>query len=303
MKQPYAKPALSIPDQLSHLVAQGMTIPDNAVAEHALRHLSYYRLSAYWLPFEHDKNVPGPRFRAGTNFETVLALYEFDRRLRSITMSAIERLEVAIRGSWAYHLAMRSGPHGYLDQRLYTDPQFYQANLKGLQDDIAYSKDVFIKHYYDKYSGPQMPPVWMASEIMTFGRLSRWYKALDQATDRQAIADPFDLDEAIFVPFVHHLSVVRNTCAHHSRLWNRLFHVPLRLPKKRPVELATSLNRASGAKIYNTFALMIFALKRCAPNDTFATDLRAHLATHPTGDIAGMGFPPDWQGRSIWNLL
>ncbi|WP_334545054.1 Abi family protein [Rhizobium leguminosarum] len=301
MKQPYTKPALSIADQLSH-IAHGMTITDRAAAEHALQHLSYYRLSAYWLPFEQDKNLSGPRFAPGTRFETVLALYEFDRKLRAITMSAIERLEVAIRGSWAYHLAMKTGPHGYLASGLCTDQRFYQANLKGLQDDINNSKDVFIQHYYSKYSGPPMPPVWMASEIMTFGRLSRWYKALDQASDRQAVADPFDLDEAIFVPFVHHLSVVRNTCAHHSRLWNRIFHVPLRLPKKRPVELATSINRVAGAKIHNTFAMLIYALKRCAPDDTFAADIRDHLATHPTGDIGGMGFPAGWEGRPIWNL-
>src|SRR3546814_1704030 len=44
-----------------------------------LRHVSYYRLSAYWLYFEHPKGHQGPRFFPGTTFERVTALYDFDR--------------------------------------------------------------------------------------------------------------------------------------------------------------------------------------------------------------------------------
>ncbi|HEY9579700.1 MAG TPA: Abi family protein [Rhizorhapis sp.] len=36
-------------------------------------------------------------------------------RLRLIVLDAIERIEVAIRGSWAYMLAHNEGPHSYLD--------------------------------------------------------------------------------------------------------------------------------------------------------------------------------------------
>jgi abortive infection bacteriophage resistance protein len=302
MKPPFNKPALSLPDQLQHMIDHGMVVSDPEAALRALQYLSYYRLSAYWLPFENAKGAPGPRFRPGTQFETVLALYEFDRRLRGLVLNAMERLEVAIRGSWAYHLAMQSGPHGYLDSALYSDIGRYRDNLRGLQEDIVNSKDIFIRHYYAKYSGPPLPPVWMASEVMTFGRLSRWYKALASAADRQAIADPFELDERIFVPLVHHLVMVRNICAHHSRLWNRQFQVPLALPKKRPVELAASVNRSTDRSLYNTLVLIVYVLKRCAPAAGFSNDLRQLLQTHPTQDLAAMGFPADWDARPIWAL-
>ena len=88
-----------------------MTIGDHALAEHCLQHISYYRLSAYWLPFENPKGQAGPRFRPGTTFEDVMALYDFDRRLRLLVLDAIERIEVAVRGSWAYQLAMLGGAH------------------------------------------------------------------------------------------------------------------------------------------------------------------------------------------------
>ena len=48
----YAKPPLSITDQISLLRSRGMFFSDSAIAESALESLNYYRLSAYWLPFE-----------------------------------------------------------------------------------------------------------------------------------------------------------------------------------------------------------------------------------------------------------
>jgi Abi-like protein len=95
----FGKPALTIAQQLAHLQTEGMAVADPARAEHWLRHVSYYRLSAYWLPFEHPKGHGGPRFLPGTTFETISALYEFDRHLRLHLLSAIERIEVAIRGA------------------------------------------------------------------------------------------------------------------------------------------------------------------------------------------------------------
>lgn len=71
----FAKPALSIADQIALVERRGMVIPDRARAEHYLKHISYYRLRAYWLPFEQPAPVNGDHmFRAGTSFEDALAL-------------------------------------------------------------------------------------------------------------------------------------------------------------------------------------------------------------------------------------
>lgn len=146
MPRPFKKPATTIAQQLQHLQAEGMAIPDMARAEHWLRHVSYYRLSAYWLPFEHPKGNPSPRFLPGTSFDTVTALYDFDRRLRLLVLDAIERIEVAVRGSWASELAQRFGPHGYLDVALYSHPGRYQDNLTRLANDVASSPETYIDH-------------------------------------------------------------------------------------------------------------------------------------------------------------
>ncbi|WP_338031443.1 Abi family protein [Ensifer aridi] len=55
-------------------------------------------MRAYWLPFEEAVPADGEhKFKDGTSFDDVLALYAFDRRLRLHVMDAIERIEVSLR--------------------------------------------------------------------------------------------------------------------------------------------------------------------------------------------------------------
>lgn len=301
MTQPFAKPALSIADQINKLIANGMTVGDRALAEHCLRHISYYRLSAYWLPFERPKGQAGPRFVPGTTFEQIVALYDFDRALRLLLLDAIERVEVAVRGNWAYQMAMLpGGSHSYVDAAHYADKNTFYSNYSRLVAEVGRSKDVFIVHYKKNYTGPVMPPVWMASEMLSFGQLSQWYAALKEPKLRQAVADPFALDETVFVPLVQQLATVRNSCAHHGRLWNKKFNVTLKLPKKQPVDLANALNRGAPDKIYNTLAMLQYLLDVTEPGHSWGTRLIGHIATLPSRSISEMGFPADWLSWKLW---
>lgn len=88
----YTKPALTFDEQMDLLRQRGLAIPDADRATRWLQKVSYYRLSAYCLPFK-----DGETFRAGTDFNDVAGLYIFDRKLRLLVLDAIERIEVAIR--------------------------------------------------------------------------------------------------------------------------------------------------------------------------------------------------------------
>ncbi|XXG32323.1 MAG: Abi family protein [Ferrovum myxofaciens] len=58
--------------------------------------MNYYRLRAYWLPFE--TTLPGGehQFRTGTTFSDVIGIYQFDRALRLLLLDAIERIEISL---------------------------------------------------------------------------------------------------------------------------------------------------------------------------------------------------------------
>ena len=53
----YNKPALSIDKQIEHLLSCGMILPDIEQTRRDLLHKNYYRLRAYWLPFEVKKPI------------------------------------------------------------------------------------------------------------------------------------------------------------------------------------------------------------------------------------------------------
>lgn len=295
----YSKPSKSITEQIALLESRGLIIGDRATAERALSFISYYRLRAYWLYFEADPADGSHRLRTGTSLEQILALYEFDRELRLLVLDAIERIEVAARGSWAHQLAMKHGSHGYLMPSLYPDRSQFDANYRALLDEVSRSHDAFILHYKRTYDDPLMPPVWMSAELMSFGLLSKWQSALGGAADRKRIARPFGLSEKAYFSFVHHLSTIRNICAHHGRLWNRLFAVRPVLPSQPPA-LAASLVQNADPAMYNTLTIAVHVLTQIDPHQQIGRRLMNLLVRHPTGDLKAMGFPDDWIERETW---
>lgn len=116
MKRPFSKPATTYAQQIVLLQQRGMIIENPTEAEFYLQHLNYYRLGAYWLPFEADHTTH--QFKSETRFSDVLNSYIFDRELRLLVLDAIERVEVSVRSQWAYQMAHRHGPHAHLNADL-----------------------------------------------------------------------------------------------------------------------------------------------------------------------------------------
>ncbi len=277
-------------------------MPDHGHATHCLQHISYYRLRAYWLPCEDAAPADGEhRFKAGTSFDDVLDLYIFDRKLRLLVMDALERIEVSLRGSWAHHLAMKYGPHGYLDPTHYTRPDYYAKAFASLIEEIDRSKDTFIVHYKTKYDDPVHPPIWMTAEIISLGQLSKWLGNLKLRPDRQAVSKPYGLDEKVLVSLAHHLTYVRNICAHHGRLWNKQFTVTMTVPNS-PAALKLAMNPASERRLYNTLAVLGYLMGIVAPGTQWRQQLFELIASNPFIDLAAMGFPEDWQSRPAWKF-
>lgn len=303
MLKHFEKSSLSTDDQVEHLRSHGMEIVDPATAKYWLTHVSYYRLSAYWLFFEHAKGTV-PRFRPGTTFKAVTELYHFDRNLRRVVMRGSEHVEVALRGSWAYTLAHEGGPHAYLDARKYSDRKEFQRNLGKLASGIATSNETYIRHYRETYGEPAMPPVWMVAEMMSFGQLSRWYSNLADRSVRNRIAAPLGLPETVLVPLVRNITDIRNICAHHGRLWNRGFRLPPKIARK-PESLASSLDQTatqSPGQLYNPLTMVAHIIRTVAPDSTWSRDVRRLIEEHPQVETGLMGFPADWKDRPLWSV-
>ena len=137
----FNKPAKTFAEQIELLKARGMQFANEQDAQFYLEQINYYRLGAYWLPFEQTHSPHC--FKPDTSFEQVLELYVFDRELRLLILDAIERLEVAVRTRFAYELAHRHGCHAYL-QGQYFKPTFrWQSLLESLKTEVSRADEVF----------------------------------------------------------------------------------------------------------------------------------------------------------------
>jgi abortive infection bacteriophage resistance protein len=228
----YSKPPLTFTEQITRLEQNGMVFSDKQQAEAQLANISYYRLSAYWYPFRvrDQQHHVTDQLHPATHFDEVLFLYTLDRQLRSLVFDAIERIEIAVRTQFTYHIGHQYGAFGYADAHNF-HPNFNHSKWLGkLQKEIASSKDDFIKHYQLKYSGYPIIPIWMLTEVMSLGALSFGYSGLRNnqkigVEDKKAIAQYFTLHHKKLGDWLHTLTYVRNICAHHSRLWNRALSI------------------------------------------------------------------------------
>jgi len=294
MKRPFQKGATTYEQQVALLQQRGMIVDDVNQARFYLQHVNYYRLGAYWLPFEADHAAH--RFEPDTGFAEVLGLYTFDRELRLLLLDAIERLEVSVRSQWAYQIAHRHGAHGHLDPSLALRPEHWRRNLSSLTEEVDRSHETFIRHFRNQYV-ERLPPVWAACEVMSLGQLSRWYANLKPMQTRRAIAEVYALDQRVLESWLHHLTHVRNFCAHHSRLWNREFTITPVLPRK-PASLEGQFVLDS-RKLYNSLVILLYFMDLIAPRHHWRGRVKTLLAKYDV-DVSQMGFPRGWNRLHIW---
>jgi abortive infection bacteriophage resistance protein len=213
------KPFLSLTGQIEKLRTRGCLIDDPAQAEAFLSQVSYYRFSAYLLPFKQKDG----NYRPGTSFSTVRRIYEFDRRLRTILFAAVARIEVFLRSRFAHYHAEKYGPLGYMNSAAFrAKGHDHTRFIQKIQGEIKNNAKVpFVQHHIQNYNGQF--PVWVIMELFTFGMLSRFYADLQTKDQKNLAKHLFGLNPKTFASWLHCCTDLRNNCAHHDRLYYRIF--------------------------------------------------------------------------------
>jgi abortive infection bacteriophage resistance protein len=321
----YAKQHLSYEEQVERLVARGMEVPSRADAIQALSRIGYYRLSAYSHQFRipnrpsmegHDQRHS--RFLPGVAFSHMMGLWEFDRKLRLLCIDGLERFEIALRTSLAYTVG-KHGPFVHLDAEL-LDPGFtaqppttsrerlskYDEWLIGLYDrQASAANEAFVAWFAYKYNSKL--PLWVAVEILEMGQLSYLYQGSPRG-DRDKIAGTFGLRSSKqFKSWIASLNGIRNTSAHHSRLWNRTLINQASRPKRGEVAMLDHLQDLSDGqrkKLYPTLAILTWLLTTSIPSgDWYGRLVRLldEFPVNPIVDLGNGGFPEDWRSLPLWN--
>ncbi|HTN71861.1 MAG TPA: Abi family protein [Methylomirabilota bacterium] len=320
LMKPFSKPYLPVPAQIALLKGRGLTITDDARATAALERIGYYRLSGYWYPLRtstltNPGNVRAVQddFRPGSEFGQVVDLYVFDKKLRLLTLDAIERVEVALRTD----IALLLGQHSPVAHR---DPAFlhgkftktplrgktvtgHQVWLDRLDETTAKSREEFVEHFRLTYSTPL--PIWMAVELWDFGMLSHFLAGM-RHQDQTTLAAKYGLPRPeLLTGWVRSINFARNLCAHHSRLWNRPLVDQPPLPRKGEVVLldhmAADLHLQK--RYYAVAAVLRYLLRFINPTTTWANRLSELVVTLPAAPGISprhMGFPKNWSDLPLW---
>jgi abortive infection bacteriophage resistance protein len=166
--------------------------------------------------------------------------------------------------------------------------------MKILRREESRSTEVFIGHYRAKYTSETDLPVWMATELISFGALSKMYEHL-RTSFRKRIAREFNQPQPVFVSWLHSLTAVRNVCAHHSRLWNRELAVKPELPT------AWKASGIGNDRFYVIALIIQTLLADISPDSQWGERLKALFNAHPTVNLRAMQFPADWQNLPPWS--
>jgi abortive infection bacteriophage resistance protein len=312
-KQTYHKAPLLFADQLALLEKRGLTIADKPKALVHLQEISYYRLSAYFLPYQQVKD----KFNMGVTFEQIIHTYSFDRDLRLLVFDCIERIEIAIRTQFIYTMAVHYNDSHWQDNQTHFITPYYNkigqlvnpfADFQAIisKAKTARTPEVFIKHYTSNYHTPANPPSWMCMELLTIGELSHLYRGLKNNSDKKRIADFFDIHHTVFTSWLHTLTYIRNICAHHSRLWNRDLAIE---PEKllKPKGDWISIPFQNNKRVFYFLCVLRYLLLRANSGNGMKNKMETLFNKYPTIPIQFTGIPSDgkgnlldWQNEPIW---
>lgn len=319
----YEKPALNIESLIERLHERGLEMPDPSRTARYLRHIGYFRLSPYLIPFRRQPRTADHLLREGTQFDEVLGLYVFDRQLRLLVMDALERVEVAVRSALTDHMSTTyRAPHWYIDGVHFRNAARHQKLLRmirqQLEDQLSRSAEhhdeddvdadvVYrsaLEHYAVTYFEPELPPSWLLVEMLTIGQLQNLYGNLARRQDRATIARSLGLNDPLLGSWLRTYVRVRNICAHHGRLWNVGLGVYPRIPASPGVlwlEREDPLPANTAQRLYPVLVSLQAVLETVSPRSSWASRLHELLNGATPMALRGMGVPDGWSDDPFWS--
>ena len=297
----YKKPPLDFEEQADLLLKRGLIANKQELVD-LLKNVSYYRLSAYWYPFKNEDN----NLKEGTSLEFIWTRYIFDRQIRILIIDAIERFEVAIKTQITTLFSIeKKSPFAHIYQNNYSETCNIVTlgdMIKIIRNEYHRSKEDFIEHFKKKYFDKEQPdlPLWMAMEIMSFGNVFTLYCMLEKHIQNK-ISAHFKIPPIVLKSWLQTMNYIRNLCAHHSRLWNRVLAIKPFIPRgskhpewHNPVRVELHQDR-----IFSVLTILRYILSITAPKTLWKKRLTNLLEKH-SKLLFFMGFPENWEDSPIW---
>lgn len=290
------KPQKTLEEQIDILKSRKLYIEDDADAMRVLERSNYYRLRGYYI---HLQEKGSDDFKPGVSFTSISALHDFDNELRILLLKLLLDIEVIARARIAYTVAHAWGPMGYRDITNYgvsCDNDKFTELMDSIDSDLANSRERFIKTYIDKYAGQF--PIWVAVEVMSFGDLSKLYHLLP-TEQKKNIANAYDyLDESLLTNWIQCAAMLRNLCAHNSRLYSRNIPTPITIEREKQNFVSEVTNGTFAIRPQSLFSYLL-AIRRISTPATWNSFIHEFEALLQKYDCfvepIRMGLPYQWK--------
>ena len=293
----YDKQPIDIDEQLALLQNRGLIIEDVVKAKQQLRNICYFRIASYLRYMENDSL--NHLYKSGSTFEQAINLYLFDKELRQLIFKAIQDIEISLRTKMIQMFSMEHGAFWFMDSSLFKNAQFYEDCLENIKKEVSRSNEDFIKEHSEKYSFPALPPVWKTLEVVSFGTLSKLFCLFKDNRLKKQIAREFGLPQYTYLEsWIRCITVLRNCCAHHARIWNRRFALKPQLPNRLPLHWITPSQKP--IKLYHQLCTLLYLEQTITPCIDMKDSLLKLFAENPNVDLHAMGFPQGWENEPLW---
>ena len=284
---PVIKPHFEYHELVTRLKERGMIIPDEARAIRKLSQIGYYRLSGFWYPcrrpkfVENGKFLKDPqtglpvrddRFQDSINFNDIIDLYLFDKKLRQLMLDGIERIEIYMRSIIAHEI-------GKIDPLAYEKEEFINPKVTATKQKNGKA----VNHWYEWMSrlcnlinsskedcivwhrkrGLHIP-FWAVIECWDYGLMSKYFENLNGRCQQKIIRRLEFTNTATLINWLVEINILRNKCAHHARIWNRASANPISLKGFETDSYFQSLNLDLEARrrIYGQAAVIWYFVRK-----------------------------------------
>ena len=296
----YTKPPLDFSQQADLLISRGLQANKKEL-QNFLEKVNYYRLTGYLYPF---RKTNSDNFCDGTTLQQIKSIYTFDSKLRHLTFSAIEQIEISIlRTQLVEEFTLHAGTFCYTNNQFFNGlaASEHQNLLFNIDQSVKRSREEFVKNYQKKYVSETYLPFWMVAEIISMSQLSKIFHYSPNAITIP-IAKRYNLHSTILKNWLHVLTVIRNKTAHHSRLWNVGLAVRPRLPIRKYHPEFYSPYPIHNTSYQSILAIMLYLLNIINTSNTLLSDFNKLLSNHPEVSISNLGLPVNWQDSPLFKI-
>ncbi|MFT5281120.1 MAG: abortive infection bacteriophage resistance protein, partial [Flavobacteriaceae bacterium] len=254
-----------------------------------LTDISYYHLSIYFKHFQDDNN----QFLRNIDFEDIWKIYVFDKKLRLLLLDILERIEKSFKCRVIREISLLTGSSRWIGNiEHFQNVKNYHNKTIPILADLEYSKELYMESYFQKYEKDTTPPAWIIFESLTFGQSVMIFRQLKN-TYQKTIAQMYYLPSRTIGPWMYALSIIRNICAHHSRLWNKEIVVHLHIQNK---EFEKCFSKEQQNRLFNYLIVIQIFLSSFNDKSDWVQNIQ-DLVDEYKINISHMGFPDDWLYR------